>query len=92
MPLTRESSHLVELIYVLNEAKSQARERKRRVRQRLAALQRDTPIRGPWKPQHPGMRWTFYRRALENHQAATRRVTALAWSIQRLLQTRQLKP
>jgi len=48
MPLTRESSHLVELIYVLNEAKSQARERKRRVRQRLAALQRDTPIRGPW--------------------------------------------
>ena len=58
-----------------------ARDRKRRMRQRLQDLRGDwvrQPVRGPLLPNgRPAPQWVFYRNAVRNHRAATRQLKAL---------------
>jgi len=48
----------------MEEAIAEAQKQKRRVRGRLADMRGEfgsTPVRGPWKPGRPGVKWHLYQ-------------------------------
>ena len=59
----------------------EAKDRKRRVRQRLCDLRGDWiryPVRGPVMPNgRPSPQWQFYLNAVSNHRAVCRQLKAL---------------
>lgn len=82
-----KNSHIDTLGTLMQEAIFEAAEQKRRVRTRLYGLRGDwetSPIRGPWKPGRPGVKWHLYQAAKRKHHQLTKRVRALAWAIQNL--------
>ncbi len=56
----------------MEEAITAAQQQKRRVRGRLADMRGEfgsTPVRGPWKPGRPGVKWHLYQAARRKHHA-----------------------
>jgi hypothetical protein len=78
-----KTNHRETLADMLADAIDEARAQKRRVRRHLVGLRGDeygsTPIRGPWLPGRPGVKWHLYQAAIRKHQRLTNAATALAW-------------
>ena len=82
-----KSDHPATLGLMLSEAIDEAARQKRRVRERLHAMRGyfgSTPVRGPWKPERPGVKWHLWNAARDKHQALTQRVRALAWALKQI--------
>ena len=43
-----------------------------------------TPVRGPWKPGRPGVKWHLWNAARVKHNVLTQRVRALVWALKQL--------
>lgn len=83
--------HIDQIGAMLEEALEQAARRKQRVKRRLADLRGDfgsTPVRGPWNPGRPGVKWHLWQQSRLRHREATRRVLALIWAIDNLTRWR----
>jgi galactokinase len=75
-----KTDHLNTLGDLMEEAITAAQQQKRRVRGRLADMRGEfgsTPVRGPWKPGRPGVKWHLYQAARRKHHALTEHVRAL---------------
>lgn len=71
----------------MEEAIAAAQQQKRRVRVRLADMRGEfgsTPVRGPWKPGRPGVKWHLWNAARVKHNVLTQRVRALVWALKQL--------
>lgn len=82
-----KTNHLETLGEMLADAMDDAWQQKRRVRRHLAGMRGDwenTPVRGPWKPGRPGVKWHLYQAARRKHHQLTQRVRALAWALKQL--------
>lgn len=86
----KNNEHITTLAAVMEQAIDRARDQKRRVRRRLADMRGDfdcTPVRGPWKPRRPGVKWHLYEAARRKHAALTHEVRALAWALKQITRT-----
>ncbi len=71
----------------MEKAIVEAQAQKRRVRGRLADMRGEfgsTPVRGPWKPGRPGVKWHLYQAARRKHHALSEHVRALAWALKQI--------
>lgn len=67
-----KTDHLNTLGDVMEKAIVEAQAQKRRVRRRLLDMRGEfdsTPVRGPWKPGRPGVKWHLYQAAQRKHAA-----------------------
>lgn len=67
-----KTGHLNTLGDVMEQAIWKALAQKRKVRERLPDMRGDfasTPVRGPWKPGRPGVKWHLYQAAQRKHAA-----------------------
>ncbi len=81
------SDHRDILADLMAQAIEAAQRQKLRVRGRLADMCGyfdDTPVRGPWKPGRPGVKWHLYQAARRKHERLTAEVRALAWAMGQL--------
>jgi hypothetical protein len=82
-----KTDYLQTLADMLADAIDDAKTQKRRVKTHLAGLNGyfdSTPIRGPWKPGRPGVKWHLYQASIRKHHQLTAEVTALAWALKQL--------
>ena len=67
-----KTDHLNTLGDVMEKAIVEAQAQKRRVRRRLPDMRGDfasAPVRGPWTPGRPGVKWHLYQAARRKHAA-----------------------
>jgi len=87
MTNSTKSSNSALLGLMLSDAIDEAAAQKRRVRERLCGMRGDfgsAPVRGPWKPGRPGVKWHLWNAARAKHHVLTQRVRALAWALKQI--------